>query len=138
MPILVVSNLTDSKLPLNSYIGVLGASKTVELDLSLNDLEESTSLLVALADRGLISYTVSSTPSSADDALEPVLRDTISGSGSVTLTGAGGAITWGTGTPEAAVVGNIGDLFIDTAGGTSTTLYVKEADAGLNTGWAAK
>lgn len=43
----------------------------------------------------------------------------------------------GTGAPESVVVGNVGDLFIRTDGGASTTLYVKESGSG-NTGWAAK
>ena len=47
------------------------------------------------------------------------------------------AITNGTGSPESAVTGTVGDLFIRTDGGTSTVLYVKESGTG-NTGWAAK
>lgn len=42
----------------------------------------------------------------------------------------------GTGTPEAAVTGAIGDLFLRTDGGAGTSLYVKESGSG-NTGWAA-
>jgi hypothetical protein len=44
----------------------------------------------------------------------------------------------GKGTPESAVVGNVGDLFLRLDGGASTTLYVKESGAGTNTGWVAK
>lgn len=47
------------------------------------------------------------------------------------------AIRNGTGTPESAVTGNVGDLFLRTDGGASTTLYVKESGTG-NTGWVAK
>jgi len=43
----------------------------------------------------------------------------------------------GAGTPEGAVVGNVGDLYTRTDGGAGTTLYVKESGTG-NTGWAAK
>jgi hypothetical protein len=44
----------------------------------------------------------------------------------------------GTGSPEAVVTANIGALYTDIAGSTSTTLYVKTAGNGLNTGWTAK
>ena len=49
----------------------------------------------------------------------------------------GVAFKSGTGTPESAVTGNVGDLFIRTDGGAGTVLYVKESGTG-NTGWAAK
>lgn len=42
------------------------------------------------------------------------------------------------GTPEAAVAAAVGSVALRTDGGAVTTLYVKEADTGLNTGWAAK
>lgn len=42
----------------------------------------------------------------------------------------------GTGTPEGAVTGSVGQLFRRTNGGTGTTLYIKESGAG-NTGWVA-
>lgn len=43
----------------------------------------------------------------------------------------------GTGSPEGVVTGTVGDLFLRTDGGTSTTLYVKQSGTG-NTGWIAK
>jgi hypothetical protein len=43
----------------------------------------------------------------------------------------------GTGSPEGAVVGGIGDIYIRTNGGAATTLYVKESGAETNTGWSA-
>ena len=43
----------------------------------------------------------------------------------------------GNGTPEAAVTGNVGDMYSRQDGGAGTTLYVKETGTG-NTGWAAK
>ena len=46
-------------------------------------------------------------------------------------------ISAGTGTPEGAVGGPIGSLFLRTDGGASTTLYVKQSGVG-NTGWVAK
>lgn len=44
----------------------------------------------------------------------------------------------GTGTPELAVIGSVGDLYLRTDGGTSTTLYVKQSGTTTNVGWVAK
>jgi hypothetical protein len=49
-----------------------------------------------------------------------------------------GRLFVGSGTPEAVVVAGVGALFLRTDGGAGTSLYVKEADDGLNTGWAGK
>jgi hypothetical protein len=57
--------------------------------------------------------------------------------GTASLTVGTNKITWGTNTPEAAVVGIVGDLFLRTDGGATTTLYVKTSGTG-NTGWTAK
>lgn len=46
-------------------------------------------------------------------------------------------VRYGTGSPEGSVTAGIGSLYVDTAGSTGTTLYVKESGTG-NTGWAAK
>lgn len=43
----------------------------------------------------------------------------------------------GSGQPEGAINASPGTLYLNTAGGTSTTLYVKEAGGG-NSGWKAK
>lgn len=43
-----------------------------------------------------------------------------------------------TGTPENQVVADIGRICVNTTGGVGTTMYVKEANSGLATGWAAK
>lgn len=43
----------------------------------------------------------------------------------------------GNGSPETAVVGAVGSLYLRLDGGTSTTLYVKETGTS-NTGWIAK
>ena len=44
----------------------------------------------------------------------------------------------GAGSPEGVVVASRGALYVRTDGSTSTTLYVKTADDGENTGWSAK
>jgi len=43
----------------------------------------------------------------------------------------------GTGTPESAITGSIGDVYQRTDGSTSTTLYIKESGTATNTGWVA-
>lgn len=57
--------------------------------------------------------------------------------GTITVQG-GATIRSGTGSPESVVTGNVGDLFLRTDGGASTTLYVKESGSATNTGWVAK
>jgi hypothetical protein len=44
----------------------------------------------------------------------------------------------GDGTPENVYYASIGSIWYRTDGGTSTTLYVKESDGTLKTGWVAK
>lgn len=46
-------------------------------------------------------------------------------------------ITAGSGTPEGAVTGAVGSLYLRNDGGVGTCMYVKESGAG-NTGWVAK
>lgn len=43
----------------------------------------------------------------------------------------------GFGSPEGVQTGNMGDLFVNRNGGSSTTLYVKETGFATNTGWSA-
>jgi hypothetical protein len=58
-----------------------------------------------------------------------------------TLTATGNLIALnikrGTGSPEGAITGVVGDLYLRTDDGASTTLYVKGSGTG-NTGWVAK
>jgi hypothetical protein len=67
-------------------------------------------------------------------------------SGAITLNGVNAVVDGaslqqvrlGTGSPNGAVVGNVGDLYTNLAGGLGTTLYVKESGAGTNLGWVGK
>ncbi|HEV2674154.1 MAG TPA: hypothetical protein VGV37_06390 [Aliidongia sp.] len=52
--------------------------------------------------------------------------------------GAGANLHSGTVTPNSNITGNVGDTYVNQAGGTSTTFYVKETGNGTNTGWVAK
>jgi len=47
-------------------------------------------------------------------------------------------ITQGNGTPNGAVYGSVGALFLRLDGGAATTLYVKESGTNTNTGWVGK
>jgi len=47
-------------------------------------------------------------------------------------------ISSGTGVPNGVLTGNVGDLYLRTDGGASSTLWVKESGSGTNTGWVAK
>lgn len=46
-------------------------------------------------------------------------------------------VSRGTGDPEGAVTGSVGDIFVRTDGGASTVLYVKESGTDAY-GWVAK
>jgi hypothetical protein len=46
-------------------------------------------------------------------------------------------VKWGTGDPEGVVVADRGTIFMRTDGGVGSTMYSKEADDGLATGWEA-
>lgn len=45
---------------------------------------------------------------------------------------------FGDGSPEGVVTADRGTIYLRSDGSTSTTLYVKTAGDGLNTGWTAK
>lgn len=71
---------------------------------------------------------------------------TIDSSGLLSLSGAritlntataSRAIIYGAGSPESSITASPGALYLNTSGGTGTTLYVKESGTG-NTGWIAK
>lgn len=48
-------------------------------------------------------------------------------------------VSSGMGTPNGVASGNLGDLYLNRAGGAGATLWVKETGAlGSNTGWTAK
>jgi hypothetical protein len=47
-------------------------------------------------------------------------------------------ITSGRGAPDGGVQGSVGDIYLRTDGGLSSTLYVKESGIATNTGWVAK
>lgn len=47
-------------------------------------------------------------------------------------------IRFGSDSPIDSVVADIGSIYLRNDGGTNTTLYVKESDSGLSSGWIAK
>ena len=50
----------------------------------------------------------------------------------------GASFTSGTGSPEGVVSAFVGSVYVNTSGGTSTTLYIKTSGGSGNTGWTAK
>lgn len=44
----------------------------------------------------------------------------------------------GSGSPNGHVIGSPCDIYLNTSGGSGTTLYVKESASGMNTGWVGK
>lgn len=124
MPTLSVTNRTASRLPVGSYVGILEPNEVREVSLTANELELTRAAIVALADAGHILYTVNASSSNDDNQTEVVIG--------------GAKVLTGTGTPEAAVVGSVGDLYTRKDGGANTTLYVKESGTNTNTGWIAK
>jgi len=123
MPTLSVTNLTASRLPVGQYVGVIDPNATLSKDLQVSEIEQSKEALVNLAAKGLISWKVAGTLDTADDMADGAMG--------------GGILLSGTGSPETAVAADPGTLYLNTAGGAATTLYVKESGTS-NTGWIAK
>jgi hypothetical protein len=57
---------------------------------------------------------------------------------SQTITLGTSQILFGSGSPNGSVIGSPGYIYINTAGGSATTLWVKESGSGTNTGWIGK
>jgi len=123
MPTLSITNLSSSRLPVGTHIGVLKPSSTTNLDLTANDIELSKDQLVELAAAGLISWKVSGTADPADDMADAAMG--------------GGLLLSGSGDPNGAVTADVGTAFLRSDGGLGTTLYVKEVGSD-NLGWTAK
>jgi len=127
MPTLQITNLTSRQIPVDSAI-TIPASGVLTKTVTTKQLEETGLKLEELSAAGLIQY-VAVKSDAVDDRAEfaPISIN-------------GGTCKWtcGTGTPEAAVIGSIGDLYSRLNGGANTTLYVKESGALTNTGWIAK
>jgi len=60
-----------------------------------------------------------------------------SGVNQITL-GIGIKVSAGTGSPSGIVSGNPGDLYLNIAGGSGSTLFVKESGANTTSGWIGK
>lgn len=52
--------------------------------------------------------------------------------------GEGTRVYYGYGSPESAVVADVGSIYLRKDGGAVTSMYVKESNSGLATGWVAK
>ena len=124
MATLTITNLTSSRLAVGAFVGVLDGNETRQVSLTGNELELTRPQLVGLADAGALSW--STAPSSADTDNE------------AEIVFGGARVLAGTGVPNGAVVGSVGDLYVNKSGGAGTTLYVKESGAGTDTGWVGK
>lgn len=63
---------------------------------------------------------------------------TSTGAGLTFSAGAAGKILVGTGSPNGLIAAPLGTLYVSTAGGSGTTLYVKESGGSTNSGWVGK
>ena len=124
MPVLTVTNRTASRVPTNTFIGVLAPNQVRTVALTGNELELATSVLVRLAAAGRITFSVDPSSTASDNQAEPVLG--------------GAKVLRGAGAPAGSVVGSVGDLYVRTDGGANTTLYVKESGTATTAGWVAK
>lgn len=124
MATLTITNRTASDLPVNSYVGKLGPNETKQVSLTGNELELTVASLRSLVDAGAIQWTTAPSSQDEDNQGEIVVG--------------GGKLLAGTGVPNGLVFGDVGDLYVDKAGGAGTTLYVKESGAGTDTGWVGK
>lgn len=79
MPVLTAINNTNSNLALNSVLGSLPPRSLRKWDLSTDQLEGMSALLVNLRNAGVISFEIASTESTDDDDIEMVRRDEIFG-----------------------------------------------------------
>jgi hypothetical protein len=98
--------------------GLLSASLTLGIDQTAIKITESqvTGLTTDLAAKAALA--------------SPALT------GTPTINGV--SIRTGAGSPNGSVTGSPGDLYLNTSGGASTTLYVKESGTATNTGWVGK
>lgn len=112
-----------------------GATPVVQFDASIGTAVAALAAGTNVATKPLFHWSNNGTVVMAQSAAGALV---VSG-GSAPALGVGTA-TWrsGTGTPEGAVTGNVGDMFSRTDGGAGTCLYIKESGAGTNTGWIAK
>lgn len=124
MSTLVITNLTSSRLPVGSFVGILSPNEVRSVDMTANELELSKGVLVRLQTAGKISFAVGPTSSDADNQVETVLG--------------GAKVLAGTGAPAGLVFGSPGDLYVNKSGGAATTLYVKESGTNTTAGWVAK
>ena len=65
----------------------------------------------------------------------PITTDTIYTSGLLDMNNTDVGLYLVTGTPEGSQVAGLGSIALRKDGGAGTSLYIKEADDGLNTGW---
>jgi len=114
-----VKNATGDQIVLDSYTGTADTTRSI----SLTDTYDSF-LVTAVWTGGTSSVGVNATISST-------------GAGSGFTGGAPGQILVGAGSPANVIAAPIGTLYVNTNGGSNTTLYVKESGSDAS-GWTGK
>lgn len=115
------------------------ATATDKLYDFINGSFDNLVLTAAYSTAGSLYQAAATTVFADSDAAQPNSRIT-SGFASANRTSG----TWlprlksGAGSPQSAVTGYIGDLYLRSDGGANTTLYIKESGNNTNTGWIAK
>ncbi len=86
------------------------------------------------ASAGVLSFIIA-----AVEAVRITAARVLQANAGIQCSGSSGA-TWrsGTGDPNGAVTGSVGDLWSRTDGGTGTSFYVKESGAATTSGWVGK
>lgn len=82
-------------------------------------------------------YRASADKLKTDDAFEVGAAFTALSTAAVTGVLTADNLKRGSGSPEGAITGNVGDVFLRTNGSSGATLYVKESGNATNTGWVA-
>lgn len=72
-----------------------------------------------------------------DSIFEALLKLVLKANGALAPQGTACHIYSGNGSPESVITAEPGSLYLNSAGGASTSVYVKESGSG-NTGWIAK
>jgi len=117
MPVLQITNLTARVVPVDSAI-VVPAGGILIKNITVKQAEETNVKLAHLSAMGVISYSV----------IKSALVDDRAEFDPISINGGSCKWTCGTGTPLAAVLGLVGDLYSRLDGGANTTLYVKEGN----------
>jgi hypothetical protein len=128
-----VSAFPSDSVPLYTW----GAGTTSgQWDAAGTDYRAKLATAVIDSDTGIVA-TSNPTTGRVSIAYDPLVLPSLAGTNAFTGVNTTSNLKRGSGSPEGAVTGSIGDIYQRTNGGASTTLYVKESGNATNTGWIA-